>query len=132
MQRRHLKAFRWLSGTSQNPNQPADESRSDSCASVQMLKYYAIACLHATLSTKSQVIFFRCERCQNPRTVYCFRFLNGFLVYNCVCMYCFVVLVLVVPAGKLIYNTTMTVRATDGTPRKERECESSDGKGNRK
>lgn len=28
-------------------------------------------------------------------SVYSFRFLNGFIVYNCVCIYCFLVLVFV-------------------------------------
>lgn len=65
--------------------------------------------------------------------MYSFRFLSGFIVYNCVCIYSFVVLVFFCASRKkLIYNTTKTVRATDGTQKKERERERADGKGNRK
>lgn len=68
------------------------------------------------------------------RTVYSFRFLNGFVVYNRVCIYCFVVLVFTCASRKadLQHYNDAKVRATDGTQKKERECESSDGKGNRK
>lgn len=41
-----------------------------------------------------------------------FRFLNGFIVYNCVCIYRFVVLVFFCASRKkLIYNTTKTVKS---------------------
>lgn len=44
--------------------------------------------------------------------MYSFRFLNGFIVYNCVCIYCFVVLVFFCASRKkLIYNTTKTVKS---------------------